>query len=284
MSEVFEIGDIVARRSYNCDILFKICTIIDGPNPIALLKGIDLRVEASAPLDDLIKVTPDMMSRYTRDISIKSERCFRKCMAGGSSRTRSGSRTVRLEVFTRPGRILHVDSDEDYMELCTGAYKRLGLSVIARLVPEDKQPSEVPALVKDYLPDILVITGHDSMQKNRKNIADMSNYKNSSYFVETVKRVRRYIPALDDLVIFAGACQSNYEALLQAGANFASSPARVMIHALDPVFVCQRIAYTDINTIVSVKDVLDSTITGAEGIGGVQTRGKYREGMPKGKY
>jgi len=151
-------------------------------------------------------------------------------------------------------------------------------------VPEDKQPSEVPALVKDYLPDILVITGHDSMQKNMRNIADMSNYKNSSYFVETVKRVRRYIPALDDLVIFAGACQSNYEALLQAGANFASSPARVMIHALDPVFVCQRIAYTDINTIVSVKDVLDSTITGAEGIGGVQTRGKYREGMPKGKY
>ena len=34
------------------------------------------------------------------------------------------------------------------------------------------------------------------------------------------------------LIIVAGACQSHFEALLQAGANFASSPGSVLIHAL----------------------------------------------------
>jgi spore coat assembly protein len=284
MSEAFEVGDIVTRRSYNFDILFKICAILDKPVPTALLKGIDMRVEAHAPLDDLVKVTPDMMNKYTREMSMKCERYLRKCISISAARMRSAFRTMRADTFARPGRVLHIDSDEDYIDMCMGAYKRLGIDAVLKLIPENRQPDTVPTLVKDYLPDILVITGHDAMGKNKKNIADINNYRNSNYFVETVERVRRYIPSLDELVIFAGACQSNYEALLHAGANFASSPGRVMIHALDPVFICQKIAYTDINTIVQVKDVLDATITGAQGIGGVQTRGKYREGMPKGKY
>ncbi|MGO0943667.1 sporulation peptidase YabG [Clostridioides difficile] len=38
----------------------------------------------------------------------------------------------------------------------------------------------------------------------------MSNYRNSSNFVKTVKEARKWQPNLDNLVIFAGACQSNY--------------------------------------------------------------------------
>jgi len=54
-----------------------------------------------------------------------------------------------------------------------------------------------------------------------------------------------------------------------------------LIHCLDPVFICEKIAYASIDKVVDIKTLLASTITGFEGIGGVQTRGKYREGYPE---
>ena len=111
-----------------------------------------------------------------------------------------------------------------------------------------------------------------------------NNYRNSKFFVEAVTELRNIQPSYDELVIFAGACQSCYEKILDSGANFASSPSRVLIHCLDPVFVCEKIAYTNIGDIVSIHEVLDNTITGIKGIGGLQTRGKYREGYPKSPY
>ncbi|MDL0415387.1 sporulation peptidase YabG, partial [Clostridioides difficile] len=86
------------------------------------------------------------------------------------------------------------------------------------------QYKEVRALLEKYNPDILVITGHDAMTIKRGDIEDMSNYRNSSNFVKTVKEARKWQPNLDNLVIFAGACQSNYEKIISAGANYASSP------------------------------------------------------------
>ena len=53
-----------------------------------------------------------------------------------------------------------------------------------------------------------------------------------------------------------------YECMLDAGANFASSPSRVLIHCLDPVLVCEKIAYTRIDKIISITDVINNTITG----------------------
>lgn len=54
----------------------------------------------------------------------------------------------------------------------------------------------------------------------------------------------------------------------------------ILIQALDPVFVIHKIATTSVRDIVEVPDVIRQTITGFPGIGGLQTRGKYREGMP----
>ena len=104
------------------------------------------------------------------------------------------------------------------------------------------------------------------------------------YYIDAVKALRNYNSSYDELVIFAGACQSCYECLLDAGANFASSPSRVLIHCLDPVFVCEKIAYTNIDSVVSITNIVENTITGIKGIGGLQTRGKYREGYPKSPY
>lgn len=73
-------------------------------------------------------------------------------------------------------------------------------------------------------------------------------------------------------MIFAGACQSHFELLIQAGANFASSPSRVNIHALDPVYVVAKLSFTPFTDRINVWDVLRNTLTGAKGLGGVETK------------
>lgn len=49
-----------------------------------------------------------------------------------------------------------------------------------------------------------------------------------------------------------------------------------MIHALDPVFVVEKIACSRIDTIVPIEEVIEQTVTGLKGIGGSETRGKFR--------
>ena len=186
--------------------------------------------------------------------------------------------------FDVPGMVLHIDGDKDYLDLCLTTYRQLGIEAHGECISEKQQPKKVNSLLIKYNPDILVITGHDGLLKDKRNFNEVESYRNSKQFMESVKNARRYEPSLDDLIIFAGACQSYYEGILRAGANFASSPHRVFIHALDPVFIIEKVAYTPINKIISAKDVIDATITGIKGIGGVETRGKFREGLPQSPY
>ena len=58
----------------------------------------------------------------------------------------------------------------------------------------------------------------------------------------------------------------------------------MLIHCLDPVFICEKIAYTNIEKVLTIHEILENTITGIKGVGGLQTRGKYREGYPKSPY
>ncbi len=139
-------------------------------------------------------------------------------------------------------------------------------------------------LLKQHKPDILVLTGHDGVIKDENGYASIDNYRNSKYFIEAVKEARRYDSNLDGLVIFAGACQSMYHRIIEAGANYASAPYRVLIHALDPVYICKKVAFTGIDRIISPKEVISTTITGMKGIGGIDTRGKYRDGYPLEPY
>jgi len=170
------------------------------------------------------------------------------------------------------------------METCLKVYKQLSLDAVGRAIAEKDQPEVIVDLVKEVKPDIVVLTGHDSVLKEPRDYLSLENYRNSKYYLESVKNLRNYNSSYDELVIFAGACQSCYERILDVGANFASSPNRVLIHCLDPVFVCEKIAYTRIDQVVSITDVIENTITGIKGVGGLQTRGKYREGYPKSPY
>ena len=71
-----------------------------------------------------------------------------------------------------------------------------------------------------------------------------------------------------------GACQSYYEAIMSAGANFASSPARIMIDFIDPLVVAQRIATTDNTKYLTIRDIKDELRDGEDGVGGIGARGK----------
>ncbi|MDU4892377.1 MAG: sporulation peptidase YabG [Clostridium sp.] len=292
-----EIGDKVVRRSYGKDIIFTIIDIYDEDGKRKyLLKGLNIRIEADSDEDDLElsnngekdKVFNKKVNTTLKKVLLArngNAATFRYPEIDIERRDKKNSSLKKNELFFgRPGKILHIDGDPVYLEICLKTYKQLNIDAVGRVIAEKEQPSKILDLVKEVNPDIVVITGHDGMMKNASDYMDLNNYRNSKYFVECVSLLRSYKSNYDDLVIFAGACQSNYEALLDAGANFASSPNRVLIHCLDPVFICEKVAYTNINEIVNIEDAIENTITGIKGVGGLQTRGKYREGYPKSQY
>lgn len=292
-----KVGDLVVRKSYSKDITFKIIDIKENEEGITyILKGLHIRIIADSKGEDLEKVEDDFAGDKDKSFDSKMNDIIKKVILSREQKNNQlmtrGSEEDNLKrtekekglVFGRPGRILHIDGDPSYMETCLKAYKQLNLNAVGIAVSEREQPLKILSLVKEYNPDIVVLTGHDGVFKDSKGMLDLNNYRNSKYFIESVKILRNYNSSYDELVIFAGACQSCYESILEAGANFASSPNRVLIHCLDPVLVCERVAYTRIDEIVSIKDVIENTITGIKGVGGLQTRGKYREGYPKSLY
>ncbi|MBB6631025.1 sporulation peptidase YabG [Clostridium algidicarnis] len=284
-----EIGDSVVRKSYGKDITFKIIDIKEGLEGLTyILKGINLRIIADSPVEDLEVVRADYSGETDRVFNREVNSRIKNIMASRFNLRRGYrvSKTVPSKelVFGRPGKILHIDGDAEYLENCLKVYKQLSLEAVGEIVKESDQPKKILEIVKAVKPDIIVLTGHDGIIKDAKDYLDLENYRNSKYFVEAVSELRNYNSSYDELVIFAGACQSCYEKILDAGANFASSPNRVLIHCLDPVFICEKIAYTNVDKVVSIHEVLDNTITGIKGIGGLQTRGKYREGYPKSQY
>lgn len=292
-----KVGDLVVRKSYSKDITFKIIDIKENEEGITyILKGLHIRIIADSKGEDLEKVEDDFAGDKDKSFDSKMNDIIKKVILSREQKNNQlmtrGSEEDNLKrtekekglVFGRPGRILHIDGDPSYMETCLKAYKQLNLNAVGIAVSEREQPLKILSLVKEYNPDIVVLTGHDRVLKDSKGMLDLNNYRNSKYFIESVKILRNYNSSYDELVIFAGACQSCYESILEAGANFASSPNRVLIHCLDPVLVCERVAYTRIDEIVSIKDVIENTITGIKGVGGLQTRGKYREGYPKSLY
>ncbi|WP_378951804.1 sporulation peptidase YabG [Pelosinus sp. sgz500959] len=58
----------------------------------------------------------------------------------------------------------------------------------------------------------------------------------------------------------------------------------MFIHAYDPVFIAEKVAFTPINKTLDINDAITATVTGIEGVGGIETRGKFRLGLPKTPY
>ena len=278
-------GDIVVRKSYNKDIIFKITGFSRDENnkKVAILKGVAFRLIADAYLDDLelvkerdtrgILIDKNVQNLLYRSVFYARER---RNLYRGAPKLQSSS-----NVYGIPGKVLQIDGDKEYLKICLDVYTELGIPSVWVAIPESNQYKEVIALLEKHKPDILVITGHDAITSKKGNLKDINNYRNSYNFIKCVREARKWQPDFDALVIFAGACQSNYEQIIRSGANYASSPGRIMIHALDPVFIVEKIACSRIDMVVPIEEVIEQTITGYKGIGGSETRGKFRWAMPR---
>ena len=285
----FKAGDIVARRSYGYDILFKIDSI---ESDMANLVGMTVRIVADSPIYDLKKISTDEAKKKINDIEMNSRirinRCYTNLNTKFNTRNRYDNAVnnkiepiyEKESIYRKPGVVLHLDGDSEYALKCKETYKKMGITAHVYNIKESEQPRHVYSLLSKIRPNILILTGHDAFIRKRNDIYNIDNYKNSRYFIEGVLEARRYEHNLDNLVIFAGACQSYYEAIMSAGANFSSAPKRVLIDMLDPIIVAESVAYTPVDKFVPLAGIIANTREGLKGIGGVQTRGQYREGMP----
>ena len=253
---MFNVGDYVTRNSYNNDIVFK---IIDIQGDVYYLKGVYVRLYADSYKDDLVICNIDNNNDDNFKPSIDEYRNL-----------------DRNEYFYLPGRVLHLDGDRDYLEKCVNFYKKNKVRAYGLYLSERDMSSQVVNLIKKYTPDILVLTGHDSFSRNKRE-----NYKNTSNFVEAVTEARKYEKSHEKLFIVAGACQSNYEDLIKAGANFASSPKRINIHALDPAIIASCLSFSNKNADIDIIKILDKTKYGANGMGGIITKGSMYIGYPR---
>ena len=279
-------GDIVVRKSYNKDIIFRITGFSkDDKNvKMAILKGVAFRLIADAYLDDLELVEPEDIKEVLIDKNVESL-LYTSIISAKERQQKMYRGALKLQssnnVYGIPGKVLQVDGDKEYLKICLDVYTELGIPAVGVAIPEGNQYKEIRTLLEKHNPDILVITGHDAITSKKGSLKDLSNYRNSYNFIKCVREARKWQSDLDSLVIFAGACQSNYEQIIKAGANYASSPGRIMIHALDPVFIVEKIACSRIDMVVPIEEVIEQTITGYKGIGGFETRGKFRWAMPR---
>lgn len=248
---LFKVGDLVTRISHDNDVVFKIEKIVED---IAYLKGINVRLCADSGVGDLILVE-------TKDND--EDRVFYEKLETIRNFERS-------DYFYIPGKILHVDGDREYLNRCLDFYKKANVLAFGVFSPENEMAQNIEKYLDDINPDIVVITGHDSEIK-----------KNSKYFSDAVKVCRKYQRDYDKLIIIAGACQSDYEKLIKAGANFASSPKKINIHALDPAIIALSLSLSDKNNNVDLLTLLEKTSNGKDGIGGVNTRGVMTTGYPR---
>ena len=268
-------GDIVARKSHEKDIIFYVKRIIKTQSgEIAILTGLLERIEADSKIEDL-----EILDKKDRNYYLKrqeekiKERIENKKQDYEIGIIESQEKRISNKIVT--GKILHLDGDKRYSQKSYNYYKKLGLNAIVKNIPEYRQPKVVYQLLKMYNPDILIITGHDGMIKKGTNYNDIYNYRNSRHFINTVKEARRYdLENNKKTVIFAGACQSYFEALILAGANFASSPARILIDFLDPLIVAEKVATTEKYRYITIDDITKELREGKRGVDGIGANGK----------
>lgn len=253
MNYIFKSGDYVSRKSYHNDVVFKVLKVEGN---IVYLKGRDVRLYADAPLNDLEIVSSKMdddssiIDRELKDMNIN-----------------------RDEYFYLPGNILHIDGDNEYLDRCMNYYHKLGIKANGITIPEADISKKIVSLLKEYHPDIVVITGHDAYKKD--------GYENSMNFASAIREARKYEHNQDKLIIIAGACQSDFDSLIRAGANFASSPKRINIHALDPAIIASSLAFSEKNQSIDLMKVIGKTKYGSHGIGGLITNGTMYIGYPR---
>lgn len=151
----FKEGDIVGRKSYGSDILFSITKI---NRDHVLLKGLDYRLLADAPLDDLLYPSPKKKRVHKDNFREKEKHCLRQIFK------RRKMDRVTLEgdfaeedrgenFFEIIGKVLHLDGDRAYLAECLRLYASLNIPVHGEYCAEAKQPQRVYSLL--FLPELV---------------------------------------------------------------------------------------------------------------------------------
>ena len=234
--------DYVTRKSYNHDTIFKVLYIIDD---IAYLQGVDIRLIADSYIDDLVKLEQIRNTNEIETLPIQKGNYLN-------------------------GKILHLDSDEMYLKRSMKLYEDYKVPSVGYRIDEKDMPLKIIELLNKHHPDILIITGHDAIDKQGNNM-------NSKYFVECVKNARVYQPNKDSLCIISGACYSSFKDLIYEGSNISSSPGKVSINVLDPSKVAIMVATTPVIEYVDIKKVINLTSNKEKGMGGIDTKGLARK-------
>lgn len=259
----FKVGDYVTRNSHNNDIVF---VILEIQGEEAILKGFDVRLIANSPLSDLVLCSDEERK------DVFSDEMFSKEILDNVDRD---------DFFYLPPRILHLDGDRDYLDKCLKFYKNNRVMAYGKTIKEEDLEKNIIRYLEDIKPDILIITGHDAYLKKNDDLYASENYKNSENFIKAVREARKYEKSHEKLLIIAGACQSNYEELIKAGADFASSPKRVNIHALDPAIIATTVSLTEKNKTINLLELLERTKYGKDGMGGLIVNGLMYVGYPR---
>lgn len=282
---MIKVGDIVSRKSYGCDILFKVKELhVDGD--MAILRGTTARLEATAPIHDLVRVSKKDQARFALEHAAiakqRTQRLQRVMSMQGERALRTNS--AKSESVVCKGRIMHLDGDSDYVAECQAFYNSLNVTAQCVYVPEIEQEDKVDVLCREFKADIVVLTGHDGKFKHLDESDELKHYHNTKAFLRAVQAVRSVRPDKDDLAVVAGACQSYYEVLIAGGANYASSPSRILIDIFDPCIVAVQIAGVGVHDFLQPESAVKATVGQGKGMGGLETKGKARVLYPAIKW
>ncbi len=266
------VGDIVSVEKNGVEMLYKVVKIING---LMILKGLFHRTSLVTSVDNtkLSIVTEKRTLSFADEVIKNNEVKIKKILAERLS-------ILPKNISYKKPKLLHIDGDDDYKKICMKFYEVMGIEAYGYVFDEPNQPKELRRLLELHKPDILVVTGHD-IDRDDNNIDEISDYENSRYYVESTRVARFYESSKESLIIFAGACQSDFESIMKEGSNFASSPARIMIDVLDPCYVAERIAYTYFTKTVTPEEAVKYTTTKTKGIGGIESSGVLRVIEPK---
>lgn len=252
-----DVASLVVLKSDEKKIIYLIDEIVNQDK--VYISGLHYRIRKIVALEELREATAEEIESETK----KAQKYFLS-IANIKKRT---NKNYLL------GTVLHIDGDQKYLDKCLQLYKEIGVFANGLTIKESQIHEQIQSLIYKLTPDIVVLTGHDVY--NQKGLKDLNNYSNTLNYIKAVRKIRQ-IKSRGDVVVIAGACQSNFEALIASGADFASSPKRINIHTFDPAVIAIKIATTAFNKIVNLSEALRYIEKGSEAFGGLETYGKMK--------
>ena len=144
-------GDIVVRKSYDKDIIFKVIDIKEvRGKTYCILKGLSIRIIADSPRDDLevvdygyVEEKEKILNSRVNEAMKKAKGIQRKIGMREQINCRSNknqkSQAVNNDMFFgRPGKILHIDGDNEYLARCLKLYKKFNVMPYGVAMKEDE--------------------------------------------------------------------------------------------------------------------------------------------------